>query len=143
VVNVSGPTRGRQSDSGLRDAVRKSDASPLHLATRVPRHAWPKTPLDNVMTAARLVVLSPESTVATALEQMALHSFHQLPVVAHARVVGLVSRGDILRVLQLQHELTLPPDPQPTGRQSALPGQAPAPATESDTAHSLISGPRR
>jgi Zn-dependent protease/CBS domain-containing protein len=124
-------------DGYLRGIVSLTDAK------RVPRRAWPTTSLADVMTTAPLAVLSPESTVATALEQMAHHSIHQLPVVVRGRVVGLVSRGDILRVLQLQQELALPPDVQPASRQSALRRQAPDRAGESDTADAILFGPRR
>jgi len=54
---------------------------------------------------ARLRTVAPESSVADALEVMTRDDVHQLPVVAQGQLQGVISRGDVLRVLKTREEL--------------------------------------
>ena len=54
---------------------------------------------------AQLRTVAPESSVADALDTMAREDVHQLPVVAEGLLQGVISRGDVLRVLKTRQEL--------------------------------------
>jgi Zn-dependent protease/predicted transcriptional regulator len=74
---------------------------------KVERDAWVTTTLSEIMSTSPLRTVAPESDLATALELMATHSVHQLPVISDGRIVGMINRADILRMLQLRDQLHL------------------------------------
>lgn len=74
-------------------------------ARRLPGRCWPSTTVEQVMTRAPLVTISPEEDLAAAIRLMAQKGLHQLPVVEHGQLRGLISREDVLRFLQLRQEL--------------------------------------
>jgi predicted transcriptional regulator len=43
--------------------------------------------------------------MSTAVQLMAEHGLDQLPVVVEDRIVGLLGRADIIRYVQIHHEL--------------------------------------
>lgn len=72
----------------------------------VERSEWDYTLVRDVMTPRdRLYVLDPEDDVARALGILGERDINQLPVVHRGRVVGFVTRGDLIRFLQLRQEL--------------------------------------
>jgi Zn-dependent protease/predicted transcriptional regulator len=74
----------------------------------VPRERWPEVRVQEVMTPAdRLRVIAPGSEVTEALRLMAEQDFHQLPVVDDGRLVGLLTRNELVRYLQTRQELGL------------------------------------
>ncbi len=77
-------------------------------AKKLPRDAWPTTTVATIMTPAPLRTVSPDVDVSVAVALMAESGLHQLPVIRNGNVVGLLSRGDIMRFLQLRQELHLP-----------------------------------
>jgi CBS domain-containing protein len=100
-------------DGRLRGLVTVSDVK------EAPQTEWPATPLDRVMTPVPLKTVTPDSDVNDALRLLAEDDLHQVPVVADGRVVGLLSRGAILRLVQLHDALRLGSD----GRASAEQGR--------------------
>lgn len=52
-----------------------------------------------------LVTVRPETPVRDAVELLAEHDFEQLPVVADGRLLGLLTRADVMRQLQLREAL--------------------------------------
>jgi len=59
--------------------------------------------VGDVMSGAdKLLVTSPDEDVSAALERMAARGVEQLPVVADARLAGMLQRRDVLRWLELQ-----------------------------------------
>jgi Zn-dependent protease/predicted transcriptional regulator len=74
-------------------------------ARKLPRDAWPTTPVAQIMSPSPLVTVAPSEHLGVAIARMAQHGIHQLPVVADARLLGLLTRADVLRYLQLRHEL--------------------------------------
>ena len=83
-----------------------------HEVKGVPRDQWPDSTVGEVMRPlARLRTVSPESSVADALETMAKEDVHQLPVVSGGELQGVISRGDVLRVLKTREELRAPRAP--------------------------------
>ena len=74
--------------------------------SNVERARWPYTTVDDVMQPlGRVRTITPEATVTEALEVMAGEDLNQLPVVESGRLVGLISRGHILQLLQNRAEL--------------------------------------
>jgi Zn-dependent protease/CBS domain-containing protein len=76
-------------------------------AKKLPQDAWPTTPVVTIMTAVPLKTIAPETELSVAIGLMAESGLHQLPVVQDGRVVGMLNRADIVRFLQLSHELHL------------------------------------
>ena len=72
----------------------------------IPRAQWTdRTVGDAMRPLAGLRTMHPDSSVADALETMAREDVHQLPVVTAGRLEGVISRGDVLRVLKTRAEL--------------------------------------
>jgi Zn-dependent protease/CBS domain-containing protein len=72
---------------------------------RVAQPHWATTTLGEIMTPVPLKTVEPDTDLNTALELLVSSSLNQLPVLDTGRVVGLLSRADVLRYLQLRREL--------------------------------------
>jgi Zn-dependent protease/CBS domain-containing protein len=85
------------SDGSLRGIVTFADVR------RVPRSAWPTTPIRDVMTPVeRVVTATQHEDSADALEKLARLEVSQLPVVdSGRRIVGMLRLRDIHRFLEL------------------------------------------
>ena len=71
--------------------------------TAVPRERWSSTAVEAAMIPAeRVTTVTPETGVFEALRLMQQHDVHQLPVLDDGRVVGLLTRGDVLRQIELR-----------------------------------------
>ncbi len=84
-------------------------------AKKVPREDWDATPLGRIMTPAPLKTIAPETDLSQALELLVDGELNQLPVVRDGQLVGLLSRADVLRFLQLRAELAIRPLPGTAG----------------------------
>jgi len=74
----------------------------------VPPDERASTPVRAVMGGrSDLVTVKPSDSLTTALEALGRGDYEQLPVVDDGRLVGMLSRGDILRQIQLREELDL------------------------------------
>ena len=72
------------------------------------REQWPATSVYRVMTPIeRLHTASARDEVMQLLQVMAQHDVNQLPVVEGRVLVGIVSRGDILRLIQIRREVAI------------------------------------
>jgi Zn-dependent protease/CBS domain-containing protein len=72
----------------------------------VPSDRWPSLTVADLMTpAANLHTVTESTPVAEILRMMALHDLHQMPVMRGSQLVGLVSRSDLLRFMQMRQEL--------------------------------------
>ncbi|MHB0875555.1 MAG: site-2 protease family protein [Anaerolineae bacterium] len=77
----------------------------MHDVRSIPRERWEATTIREVMTPGpELLVVSPRDDGNTTLARMAAKDVHQLPVLDGARLVGMVSRSDVVRFLQWQSE---------------------------------------
>ena len=93
----------------VRLALRRHSQNPLHWAADLPREA---RRAKDIMTSPPLVV-----SVETELEEVArlmhVHQVNRIPVVVDDRLIGVVSRGDVLgAIAHLEHapiDLTSPP----------------------------------
>lgn len=73
---------------------------------RVPASEWPTTSSFRAMTAReKLHTVSPQDDLAQALEVMAAHDIHQLPVLDGRTFLGFVTRSDLLRLVQIKSEV--------------------------------------
>jgi CBS domain-containing protein len=78
----------------------------LHDVRKVSRPEWLTTTVRQAMTPGpQLLVVKPRDDGNTILSRMAQKDVHQLPVVDGERLVGMVSRGDLVRFLQWQTEV--------------------------------------
>ena len=68
-------------------------------AKHLGQEAWATTPVSEVMTRTPLKTLSPDASLAAALQLMVENGVHQLPIVQHDALVGMVSRADVMRYL--------------------------------------------
>jgi Zn-dependent protease/CBS domain-containing protein len=89
-------------------------------AKEVPQDAWPTTTVGSIMTPVPLKTIAPDADMQTALELLVDGSLNQLPVVRDGTAVGMLTRADVLRFLQLREELHIqrlpggrPPTPAP------------------------------
>ncbi|HEV8428853.1 MAG TPA: site-2 protease family protein [Pyrinomonadaceae bacterium] len=74
----------------------------------IPRNRWPYTTVGDVMRpldATRTV--GPNTSVSDALELMASQDLNQLPVVTENGLAGLISRSNILQLIQTRAQLHL------------------------------------
>ncbi len=72
----------------------------------VPRDQWPFTPIEKAMTTVdRLHSVSPDEDLRHVLQLMANQDINQVPVVEDGKLLGLISRSDILRLIQTRREL--------------------------------------
>ncbi|MHB0868287.1 MAG: CBS domain-containing protein [Chloroflexota bacterium] len=78
----------------------------LNEIRQVPRDRWEETPVAVAMTRAEdLRTVRPEDELTDALRILAEHDINQLPVVDSGRLVGLLSRSNMIRFLQIREEL--------------------------------------
>jgi CBS domain-containing protein len=55
--------------------------------------------VGEVMTDKNIVTIAPDRPIREAAQTMHEHKIHRLPVVADARVIGILTRGDIIRFM--------------------------------------------
>lgn len=84
----------------------------------VPQPEWPAKSVYRAMRPIdELHTVAPDTSLQESLGLMAQHDVNQLPVVGpHRELLGLVSRADILRLIQLRSEVSSPargPGPEP------------------------------
>lgn len=81
-----------------------------------PREHWGQfRVLDRMSPRESLITADPETDLDTVLQMMSERDFHQIPVLENGAVVGLLTRGQIIRFLQLRQSL---PDATPRAQQS-------------------------
>lgn len=75
----------------------------------VPRERWRETQLGAIMTPAdQLVTVSRGSSLLSAIKGMSSGDYEQVPVVEDGRLIGLLSRSDVLRHLRVREALDVP-----------------------------------
>jgi Zn-dependent protease/CBS domain-containing protein len=95
---------------GVRSAPVVEDGKLLGIVTladikKLAPGVWRTTPVSSVMTAQPLKTVTPGDDMKTAVRLMAENGLNQLPVVVEERLVGMLNRADILRYVQVHHEL--------------------------------------
>jgi Zn-dependent protease len=78
----------------------------LHRIREVPRGEWPTTSAAQAMIPRdKLMHIDPDKELWTALQQMDRDGVNQLPVIAGNRVIGMLSREDVITFLRTAQEL--------------------------------------
>jgi Zn-dependent protease len=74
----------------------------------LPREQWPTTSVYRIMTPLeKLHTVSASDPAIQVLQTMAQFDVNQLPIVDRGLLVGMVSRGDILRLIQVRREVAI------------------------------------
>jgi len=72
-------------------------------AQKLPREQWPTTSVYKAMTPVeRVHTVGPDEDAIHLLQMMAETDVNQVPVVEGRLLRGIVSRGDILRLIQVR-----------------------------------------
>ena len=75
----------------------------------IPRDRWERTTVREAMRPLReLHIITPDTPVLDALKLLARNDVNQLPVVANGTLQGIVSRSQLVQLLQVRSELQLP-----------------------------------
>jgi CBS domain-containing protein len=78
-----------------------------HDLMRIERQRWPDVTVGDVMRPLEMLnTVAPATPAADALKSMMRTGLTQLPVVADGHVEGIVSRNNILQLLQSRTELS-------------------------------------
>jgi len=73
---------------------------------KTPRQLWSSTPVSEVMTRAdELETVSRDDDLNTVLQYLQSQELNQLPVMQAGELVGIVTRSDLIRYLQLRQEI--------------------------------------
>ena len=71
--------------------------------SRLPREDWPTSIARRVMVPAeRVHTVEPRTRLLEALQLLQEHDIHQLPVLQQGRVVGILTRADVMRHIELR-----------------------------------------
>ena len=88
---------------------------------RVPREKWESTPAQAAMTPReRVTTVEVDAKAIDVLRLVSERRLHQIPVLADGRMIGMITRRELLDRLQLAESLA--PDVPPTGDAGAPPG---------------------
>jgi Zn-dependent protease/CBS domain-containing protein len=77
-------------------------------AKKIPQERWAVTSVREIMTTSPLYTVSLEDNLNTALGLIARHDVNQVLIKEQGKCTGLLSRADIIRFIQMSHELGLP-----------------------------------
>ncbi|GAI29142.1 unnamed protein product, partial [marine sediment metagenome] len=72
----------------------------------VPQPNWGVTQVKDIMTPVdKLKMAHPDQNALSILEQMDESNTNQMPVVSEGRVIGLITRDNLIRLLRTRSEL--------------------------------------
>ncbi len=81
----------------------------LHQVKAVPQDQWTRTSVGEAMTpAAKVRAVAPETPILDVLQVMEREDVNQVPVISGERLVGMMTRDQLLRVLSAKMELDVP-----------------------------------
>lgn len=72
---------------------------------KVDRDRWPETPVRDIMTPLPVFSVEPQDDLSDALGILAENSIHQSPVLYQGRLIGMLTRADIIAYLHRRKEL--------------------------------------
>ena len=89
----------------------------MHNIKSIPQSKWDMTQVEKIMVPPdRLKVASPDQDALSIAEKMEENEINQMPVVSEGRVMGLVTRDNLLRFLRTRTELRIKSNSHPGGR---------------------------
>jgi Zn-dependent protease/CBS domain-containing protein len=111
IVHESFIQRGRRAlpvcnEAGLMGIVTLADVK------RLPQDRWANTPVQEIMTRSPLLSVNENDDLNGALKILAQNGLNQIPVMSSGRMVGLLTRSDVLRYLQTRQELGIKHNPK-------------------------------
>jgi len=71
----------------------------------LPPEKWPVTPVLQVMHREPIHAVKPEDDLNMAMKLMAQYDLNQIPVLTQGKLVGMLTRADVINYLQLSQEL--------------------------------------
>ncbi|MFH1140755.1 MAG: site-2 protease family protein [Chloroflexota bacterium] len=71
----------------------------------VPQDRWSQVRVAEIMRREPLYTVGADDDLDAALQLLAQHDLNQVPVLQEGRLVGLLSRAEVIRYLQFRHEL--------------------------------------
>ncbi len=71
----------------------------------LPQQEWAQTTVEQVMTREPIYSVAPQDDLNSAMKLIAQHDLNQVLVLDQRKLVGLLSRADVIRYLQLSEEL--------------------------------------
>jgi len=83
----------------------------------LPQEKWSVTPVVQIMHRDPIHAAKPEDDLNTAMKLMAQYDLNQIPVLSQGKLVGMLTRADVINYLQLSQELNIQ-----GRRKSNLPG---------------------
>ncbi|MFA5308899.1 MAG: site-2 protease family protein [Dehalococcoidales bacterium] len=75
---------------------------------KVPQEQWATTPVEKIMTVSPLYTVAPEDNLNAAMQLIARHDINQVLIKENDKCAGLLTRADIIRFIQMSHELNIP-----------------------------------
>ena len=72
-----------------------------------PQEKWQITPVSQVMHRGPIHVVKPEDDLNVAMKLIAQHDLNQIPVLNQGKLVGILTRADVINYLQLSQELNI------------------------------------
>ena len=93
------------TENGLQGIITLSDVKKL------PQERWANTPVQEIMTKSPLESVNETDDLNGALRILASKGLNQIPVMADGKLVGLLSRADVIRYLQTRQELGIRNNP--------------------------------
>jgi Zn-dependent protease len=76
---------------------------------KVPQDRWDDTPIERIMTTQPIYSVNPDAELGSAFTLLAQHNLNQVPVLEGGRLVGMLTRADVIRYLQLSQEFGIQP----------------------------------
>ena len=73
----------------------------------LPQEKWPVTPVLQVMHREPIHTIKPEDDLNTAMKLMAQYDLNQIPVLTQGKLVGMLTRADVINYLQLSQDLNI------------------------------------
>jgi len=78
----------------------------IHNIKSVPQSSWDTTQVEKIMLPIdRLKVARPEQDVLSLVEEMNENDINQMPVVSEGRVIGLITRDNLIRFMRTRSDL--------------------------------------
>lgn len=72
---------------------------------KLPQEAWSTTIVERIMTREPLHAVKPGDDLNVAMQVIAQYDLNQIPVLSQGRLVGILSRANLINFLQLRREL--------------------------------------
>jgi len=71
----------------------------------LPQDAWATTSVERIMTREPLHAVKPDDDLNTAMQAIAQYDLNQVPVLNQGKLVGILTRANVINFLQLKREL--------------------------------------